>query len=209
MSWLGAFVGLAFMGIGLMFFAPRQLEAVADTVWHSFGRSFLAGLFAQPLLLPLLALLVVGLAITIVGILVVPFAVAAFVAAVLLSAVGGYLAVARTVGEIYLRRRMAKGLRVTGWLTYRYLFYGLLGVLMIWVPPVFFGRIPVAGTIMTVSAALLTWILVTAGFGATLVSRGGIRGTVVRRIDRALSDERFWDPSGLLARPRSKRRSAS
>lgn len=209
MSWLGAFVGLAFMGIGLMFFAPRQLEAVADTVWHSFGRSFLAGLFAQPLLLPLLALLVVGLAITIVGILVVPFAVAAFVAAVLLSAVGGYLAVARTVGEIYLRRRMAKGLQVTGWLTYRYLFYGLLGVLMIWVPPVFFGRIPVAGTIMTVSAALLTWILVTAGFGATLVSRGGIRGTVVRRIDRALSDERFWDPSGLLARPRSKRRSAS
>lgn len=199
MSLLGAFIGLAFMGVGLMFFAPRQLEAVADTAWHSFGRSFLAGFLAQPLLVPLLALLVVGLAITIVGILVVPIAVAAFLVAVFLAAAGGYLAVARTVGEIYLRRRMAKGLQVRGWLTYRYLLYGLMGVLMIWVPPVLLGRIPVAGTIMTGFAVLFTWILATAGFGAILVSRGGIRGTVVRRIDRALSNEYLWEPTALVA----------
>jgi hypothetical protein len=178
-------------------------------VWHSFGRSFLAGLFAQPLLLPLLALLVVGLAITIVGILVVPFAVAAFGVALFLAVVGGYLAVARTVGEIYLRRRMAKGLRVSGWLTYRYLFYGLLGLLMIWIPPVLFGRIPIAGALMTVIAAVLTWIVVTAGFGATLVSRAGIRGTIVRRIDRALTDEHLWEPDALLSRQRTRRPSAS
>lgn len=197
MSLLATFVGLAFMGIGLMFFVPRQLEAVADTVWHSFGRSFLAGLFAQPLVLPALAILVVGLTITIVGVLLVPFAVAALALTLFLAVVGGYIAVARTVGEIYLQRRMAYGLQVGGWLTYRYLMYGLMGLLAIWLPPVLLGWMPVAGTIMTVSAGLLTWVLATAGFGATLLSRGGIRGTVVRRLDRALTDARLWEPAQL------------
>ncbi|MBE0592921.1 MAG: hypothetical protein IH616_11045 [Gemmatimonadales bacterium] len=52
---VAVFVSLACMGLGFLVFAPRQLETVADTVWHSFWRSFLAGLFAQPLLSPPLA----------------------------------------------------------------------------------------------------------------------------------------------------------
>lgn len=209
LSLLATFVALLFMGIGLMFFVPRQLEAVADTVWHSFGRSFLAGLFAQPLVIPALAILVMGLTITIVGALLVPFAVAALAVTLFLAVVGGYIAVARTVGEVYLRRRVAYGLQVRGWLTYRYLVYGLIGLLAMWLPAVFLGWIPVAGTIMTVSAALSTWVLATAGFGAALLSRGGIRGTVVRRIDRALADERFWEPSSHRFEPPARLRRGS
>ncbi len=207
LSLIASFVGLAFLGIGLMFFAPRQLEAVADTVWHSFWRSFLAGLFAQPLLLPALGILIVGLAITLVGLLVVPFAVAAFAVALFLAVAGGYIAVARTVGEIYVRRRMAQGHEVRGWLTYRYLFYGLLGLLAIWIPAVLLSWVPVAGTIALIMAAFLTWMVATAGFGATIVSRGGVRGTVIRQIDQALTDEHFWEPSAqLMTRSRSSRR---
>lgn len=195
---VGAFVALTFIGFGLMIFAPRQLDVVADTAWHSFWRSFLAGLFAQPLLIPAFGMLIAGLVLTVVGILLVPFAVLAFLVAVFLAVVGGYIAVARTVGEVYLRRKMASGASVRGWLPYRYLLYGLLAVLSIWLPAVLLGWVPVAGTVLTVSAALLTWILATAGLGATIISRAGIRGTFVRRMDQALTDEHYWTASQPL-----------
>jgi hypothetical protein len=201
---VGAFVALTFIGFGLMIFAPRQLDVVSDTAWHSFWRSFLAGLFAQPLLIPAFGMLIAGLVLTVVGILLVPFAVLAFLVAVFLAVVGGYIAVARTVGEVYLRRRMAHGTSVKGWLPYRYLVYGLLAVLSIWLPAVLLGWVPVAGTVLTVSAALLTWVLATAGLGATIISRAGIRGTFVRRMDQALTDEHYWTASQPLPVPRER-----
>ncbi len=39
---------------------------------------------------------------------------------------------------------------------------------------------------------MITWVLATAGFGATILTRGGVRGTFVRRLDLALTDEQFW-----------------
>jgi hypothetical protein len=47
-------------------------------------------------------------------------------------------------------------------------------------------------------AILITWILATAGFGATILSRGGIRGTIMRRLDRALADEHYWPTAESL-----------
>lgn len=199
---LAHFIALSFMGLGFLFFVPRQLETVADTVWHSFWRSFLAGLFAQPLIIPVFGAMIVGLALTVVGLLVVPFAIVAFAMAVVLAAIGGFVAVARTVGEIYLRRKMARGESVDTWGSYRYIVYGLLGVLAVWLPVVLLGWIPVAGTVLTVSAALITWILATAGFGATIISRAGLRGTFVRQLDLALTDEQFWTDEGMPAQPR-------
>ncbi len=145
MSLVASFIAMAFLGLGMLFFAPRQLETVADTVWNSFGRSFLAGLFAQPLILPAFGMMVVGLALTVIGIVVIPFAVLAFVLGLFLSVVGGYVAVARTVGEIYLRRKMARGEAIQTWGTYRYIVYGLLGLMAIWLPAVLLGRVAVAG----------------------------------------------------------------
>jgi hypothetical protein len=198
---LAAFLALGFMGLGFLFFAPRQLETVADTVWHSFWRSFLAGLFAQPLILPAFGMLLVGLVLTVVGILVLPFAIVGFALALFIAAVGGFLAVARTVGEIYLRRRMARGEAVPTWGSYRYIVYGLLGLLSIWLPALFLGSVPVAGTVLTVSAAFLTWVLATAGFGAAIISRAGLRGTFVRQLDLALTDEQYWTADGMPAPP--------
>jgi len=189
---LAAFVAMCSLGFGLVFFAPRQLEVVADTVRHSFWRSFFAGLFAQPLILPVFGLLMLGLALTVVGILVIPFAAIAFAAAAVLGVLGGYLAVARSVGEAYLRRRMSLGHAVGGWLTYRYMVYGLVALFSIWLPTVLFGWAPAAGQFFTVSAFLISWIIATAGFGATILSHAGIRGTFTRRFDQALSDEYLY-----------------
>jgi len=193
------------MGLGFMVFAPRQLETVADTVWHSFWRSFLAGLFAQPLLVPAFGMLIVGLALTVVGIVVIPFAILGFVAALVLAAIGGFIAVARTVGEIYLRRKMARGEVVQTWGSYRYIVYGLAGLLAVWLPVVLLGWIPVAGTLLTVSAAVITWILATAGFGATIISRAGMRGTFVRQLDLALTDEQYWTDEAIPTPVRRER----
>jgi hypothetical protein len=197
MSLAATFLSMAFLGLGMLFFAPRQLETVADTVWSSFGRSFLTGLFAQPLVLPVFGMMVVGLALTVVGIVVIPFAIAAFALGLFLAVVGGYVAVARTVGEIYLRRKMARGDAIQTWGTYRYIVYGLLGLMSIWLPAVLLGRVAVAGPIAVVSAATITWVLATAGFGAAILTRGGVRGTFVRRLDLALTDEQFWTPDSV------------
>jgi hypothetical protein len=201
---IAALVGLTFMGFGMLFFAPKQLETVADTVWNRFWRSFLAGAFAQPLILPVFAMMIVGLALTVVGILVIPFAIAAFVVALALAVAGGYIAVARTVGEIYVRRKASRGGAEAGtWVSLRYIAYGLTALLAIWLPVVLFGWIPVVGTIATVTAVLITWILATAGFGATILSRGGMRGTIMRPLDRALADPDYWPTAESLpiARP--------
>jgi len=199
MSLLATFVAMAFLGLGMLFFVPRQLETVADTVWSSFGRSFLAGLFAQPLILPVFGMMIVGLALTVIGIVVIPFAIVAFALGLFLAVVAGYVAVARTVGEIYLRRKMARGEAVQTWGTYRYILYGLLGLMSIWLPAVLLGRVAVAGPIAVVSAATITWVLATAGFGATLLTRGGVRGTFVRRLDLALTDEQFWTSDAVTS----------
>jgi len=194
---IAVFISLAGMGLGFLVFAPRQLETVADTVWHSFWRSFLAGLFAQPLIVPVFGMLLVGLALTVVGIVVIPFAVVGFVVALVLAALGGFIAVARTVGEIYLRRKMARGEAVQTWGSYRYVVYGLAGLLALWLPVILLGWVPVAGTVLTVSAAVMTWMLATAGFGAAIISRAGMRGTFVRQLDLALTDEQYWTDDAM------------
>lgn len=200
MQLLATFFGLALMGFGMLFFAPRQLEAVADTVWHRFWRSFLTGLFAQPLVVPVFGMMLVGLALTVVGILLIPFAAAAFVVALALAIAGGYVAMARTVGEIYVRRKSGTATAQAGsWVALRYIAYGLAGLLAVWLPPVLLGWVPVLGDLALVFAALITWFIATAGFGATILTRGGLRGTIVRRLDRALSDEHYWPSAGSPA----------
>jgi hypothetical protein len=205
LSLVATYLGLAFMGLGFLFLAPRQLETVGDTVWHSFWRSFLAGLFAQPLLLPVFGMVMVGLALTVVGVLVLPFAAAAFAVGLFLAVTGGYIALARTVGEIYLRRKMARGESVATWGSFRYIVYGLSGLLAIWLPAVALGPVRVAGEVALIIAIVTTWVLATAGFGAAILSRGGVRGTFVRRLDLALTDEQFWTTDQMPAdQPRER-----
>ncbi len=189
---IACFIALGALGFGLSFFAPRPLEVVADTVYQSFWKSFIVGLLAQPLVIPVFGMLLLGLALTVIGIILIPFAIVGFVIAVTLAILGGYIAVARSVGEAYLRRRMSLGHAVGGALAYRYVVYGLVAVMAVWVPVVLLGWIPLAGTIAAVSALIITWMLATAGLGAAILSRAGIRGTFGRRLDQALTDEHLY-----------------
>jgi hypothetical protein len=181
------------LGFGLVTFGRPNLEIVSDTVAHSFGRSFLAGLLGQVLVLPTFGMLVIGLALTIAGALLLPFAIAVYLVLVLVTTLVGLLAVAHAMGERITRRRMARGIALSP-NAYRYVVTGLGTVATIWLAWVVFGWVPVAGTLMLAAAMLTTWTLATVGFGAALLSRGGIREHFAGRLvpPEMMTDEYLW-----------------
>ena len=191
---LGVFLTLSVLGFGLVMFGRQNLEIVSDTVSHSFGRAFVSGLLGQILLLPTFGMLVVGLVLSVAGILLLPFAVAVFALLTVVAVVGGYLAVAHAMGETYTRRRMAQGVLVGSPNSYRYLLVGLLALVSLWAAWALFGWVPVAGSIIWGAAFFVTWLLGTAGFGAALLSRAGIKENFAGRLlpPEALTDEYLW-----------------
>jgi hypothetical protein len=191
---LGVFLTLAALGFGLVMFGRPNLEVVADTVSHSFGRAFVTGLLGQILVIPTFGMLVVGLVLSVAGILLLPFAVAVYGLLVVVGALGGFLAVAHAMGETYTRRRMAMGAVIGSPNSYRYLLVGLGPLAALWLAWSVFGWVPVAGDIIRGAAFLVTWLLATAGFGAALLSRAGIRENFAGRLipPEALTDEYLW-----------------
>ncbi len=190
----GVLLTLGLLGFGVVLFAKPNLETISDTVSHSFFRSFLTGLLAQILVIPTFGMLITGLVLSVVGILLVPFVIVVIPFLLLATAVAGFLAVAHTMGETHLRRRMAAGAMVGSANSYRYLTLGLLGIGAAWLAWIVFGWVPVAGSLMFAAAFLATWLLATAGFGACLLSRAGIKPTFAGRYvpPEALTDEYLW-----------------
>lgn len=190
----GVFLTLFALGFGLVMFGRPNLEIVSDTVSHSFGRSFMTGLLGQILLLPTFGMLVVGLILSVAGILLLPFAVAVYVLLAVVGVVGGFLAVAHAMGETYVRRRMALGMMAGSPNSYRYLLIGLSATAACWLVWAVFGWVPVAGNLIRGAAFLVTWLLGTAGLGAALLSRAGIRENFAGRLlpAEALTDEYLW-----------------
>ena len=191
---VGVFLTLGALGFGLVMFGRPNLEVVSDTVSHSFGRAFATGLLGQLLLLPTFGMLVVGLILSVVGIVLLPFAVVVYALLVIVGAVGGYLAVAHAIGETYTRRRLALGAMIGSPNSYRYLLVGLGALAAFWAAWSVFGWVPVAGDLIRGAAILVTWLLATAGFGAALLSRAGIRENFAGRLlpPEALTDEYLW-----------------
>ncbi|HEU4827619.1 MAG TPA: polymer-forming cytoskeletal protein [Gemmatimonadales bacterium] len=191
---VGVFLALAALGVGLAAFGRNNLQVVSDTVSHSFGRAFVTGLVGQILILPTFGMLVVGLVLSVAGILLLPFAVAVYVLLVIVGVVGGYLAVAHAMGETYTRRRLAQGILVGAPGSYQFLLVGLVATTALWLAWALFGWVPVAGSLIRGAAILITWLLATAGLGAALLSRAGIRENFAGRIipPEALTDEYLW-----------------
>jgi hypothetical protein len=190
----GVFLTLLLVGLGLVLFARPPLEVVSDTVLHSFSRSFLVGLLGQILILPTFGMLVVGLVLTVAGILLVPFAVIVFTLLLVLAVLGGFLAIAHAMGESITRRQLARGTSIHSANSYRYVTVGLGAVATLWLAWLAFGWVPFAGTLVFVTAILVTWMLATVGFGAALLSRAGLREHFAGRLipTESLTDEYLW-----------------
>ncbi len=191
-SVVGVFLALAALALGLTSFASKQLETGAETISASFGRSFVVGLLGQVLFIPTVIMLTVGLALTVIGVLAIPFAAAAAIALVLAGTIGGFLAVSRAAGEALAQRRVAAGKGAATMGNLGYVLNGLAIFAVMWLGAAAFTWVPVAGPVLWTTAGLVSWVAVTIGFGAALLSRFGYREAFAGRVAPQLTDEFLW-----------------
>jgi hypothetical protein len=167
---VGWFAVLAIIGIGVMVFADANLDGVVAELERGVARAFWIGVAGQLLALPGLLILVVGLAITVLGLLLVPFAIVAYIVAAAGLLTLGFLAAARVLGG---GLAPDDGTTSPRGVHLRALFVGLLAYLALWVVAALFSHTPVAGSILRMFAVAVTWVVATAGLGATISSRAG------------------------------------
>lgn len=171
LSWLGV---LLLIGIGILVFAQPYLEGVVETLETRFWRSFAVGLAGALAAIPLLVLILVALAITVIGILLIPFAVVAYVLALAGLVTLGFVAIARltggALGSDAVRRLSARGSALRG------VVIGTILLLGMWVVAAALSPVPLLGLMLRAVAVMVTCVAVTAGLGATILSRAGTRG---------------------------------
>lgn len=160
---------LLVIAIGVLLFAGRNLDEVVGTLERRFAHSFWVGLLGQVLLLPALAVLLIALALTLIGILLIPFAIVAYAIAVAGLLTLGFLAVARLVGDSLHRtgEAQARARALTA------LAIGVALFFVLWMVAALLAWSPLAATVVRAAALAMTWVAVTIGFGAALLSRAG------------------------------------
>lgn len=173
---LGWYAVLVAIGIGVLLFAGSNLDGVVRTLDTEFARSFWIGVLAQIAAVPALLVLVLGLAVSLIGILLIPFAIVAYVTALAGLCTLGFLAVARFAGRAFIG-----GAPEARAVHLRSLVLGLAAFLGLWMIAAAFVWHPLAGSILRAIALASTWVGLTFGLGATLISRAGTR----RESDRA------------------------
>ena len=170
-SWLCV---LLLIGVGVPVFAQPYLEGVVDTLETKFWRSFAVGLAGELAAIPVLVLMIVALAVTVIGVLLIPFAVVAYVLALAGLVTLGFVAIARltggALGSDAVRQLSARGSALRGVLL------GTVLLLGMWVVAAVLAGAPVIGPVLRAIAATVTFVAVTAGLGATILSRAGTRG---------------------------------
>ena len=169
-SWLCV---LLVIGVGILVFAQPYLEGVVDTLETRFWRSFALGLAGELAAFPVLVLMIVALCITVIGILLIPFAVVAYVLALAGLLTLGFVAIARltggALGSDAVRRLSARGSALRG------VVIGMLILLGMWILAGALSGLPVVGVLLRAVAVMVTFVAVTAGLGATILSRAGTR----------------------------------
>ena len=203
---LGWFTVMMLIGLGVLVFASPYLEGVVDVLGQSFWRSFLTGIVGELGVLPVILLVCVGLAITVIGALLIPFAVVALVLAVAGLATLGFVAVARLTGDGLggrgIARLSARGSSLRG------VVVGLVVYMGLWLLAAALINVPVAGTIIRVLALCVTFVAVTAGFGAALLSRGGTKRDAAVTVAPAPAADTGWQTptpvAGVIAARRPK-----
>jgi hypothetical protein len=176
---LGWFAMLGVIGIGVLVFAGTYLEGVVTILEQSFARSFWVGVASEVAIAPVLLLLVLALTLTILGVLLVPFAIVAYAIAAAGMLTLGFLAMAQVTGRSLSGARATRSLSERG-AALRGLMVGLLFYLALWVAAAAMTWQPLMGAVLRGIAMTVTFAALTAGFGATVLSRAGARAATVK-----------------------------
>jgi hypothetical protein len=169
---------LGLVGMGVVAFAPQNLEAVAETARRTPGRAAMVGLAGSFLLVPVWILGAVALAVSIVGIPVMIAWLPLFPLAALAAALLGYLSVAKNTGEWLAD----SGYRYTDWIRKSNPVYtvvgGLVGLMAAFMVSNVLSIVPFFGFfrgLLTFVGVMLTLVAMQIGFGAVLLTRAGRR----------------------------------
>ncbi|MGH7671200.1 MAG: hypothetical protein ACRENQ_17080, partial [Gemmatimonadaceae bacterium] len=134
------------------------------------AQAFWVGFLAELGLVPLLLVGVVALAITVIGVLLIPFVIVAYVIAVAGLLALGFLAVARFTGRAFFRAGPGASPRSV---SLQAMFTGLVGYLGVWFIVAALTWLPAAQPVLRAIALAVTWVALTAGLGAAVLSRAG------------------------------------
>jgi hypothetical protein len=169
---------LGVVGVGIVAFAPHNLDTVAEAARREPGRAAMVGTAGAFLLLPVYVLGMAALAISIVGIPALLAWIPLFPLAALAAAVFGYVAVARNVGEWLAD----SGYRYTDWIrrsnAVYTIFGGLLGLSALFLAGEALHVVPFSGFfrgLLGFAGVVVVLAAVTVGLGAVLLTRGGRR----------------------------------
>ena len=171
---LGWFAVLVIIGLGVLIFAEPNMDGVVQAMEGNFAKAFWFGVLGEIMALPALMLLCIGLVLTVIGILLVPFAAVAYCIAVAGLLALGFLAVARLTGSIWSRGEAATASAARG-ANLRALFIGLVLYMGLWLLAAIFTWQPIAGAVLRGVALSVSWVAVTVGLGAALLSRAGTK----------------------------------
>lgn len=163
------FAVLLIIALGVVLFAGDNLDEVVHSMEIRFASAFWYGVVGQVLVLPVLVVIVIGLALSLIGILLIPFAVVAYLIAVAGLVTLGFLATSRLVGGALYRSPDAparvRALIALGIGVALFFFLWLVAALVTWAP--------LAAMVVRAAALATTWVAMTLGLGAALVSRAG------------------------------------
>jgi hypothetical protein len=184
---LGWFAVLFAIAIGVLLFAEKNLDEVVGALEQQFAKSFWTGVLAQLAILPVLAVAVVGLALSIIGILLVPFAVVAYIVALAGLVTLGFIAVARFTGRAFSSRTGSSRA-----VSLRSLFIGLVIYVGLWMAAAAFNWSPIAGSMLHAVALAGSWVALTFGLGATILTRAGTKREGERARRAQTPDDLSW-----------------
>lgn len=159
------------IGLVVLVTAEEALLAVAKSAARDVSGSFWAGVLAQLLAVPVLAVLLIACAITIIGILAIPIAALAWALAVAGAVTLGILAVAMVIGRALAGRGTGQTERSAA---LRGLTVGLIALSLVWFGAALASRVPVFGAVTRLVAVAFTWAVATVGLGAVVKSRIGV-----------------------------------
>ena len=163
-------IGLA-IALVVLVTALGPLEGIIRTVEADVSGAFWRGVVAQAIALPVLALVLLGLAVTVVGLLAVPIALLASTLLVAGAGTLGVLAVAAVIGRARASGPAARSR--AGLLRALIIGYALLW--LPWLIAALLVAVPGVGLGARVIALASTWVVATVGLGAVVRSRAGRR----------------------------------
>jgi hypothetical protein len=164
------FAVVLLVGLGVIVFSAAQLEGVVQALQHRFSTALAVGFAAQVGALPLLVMICLALALTVVGILLIPFAIVAYILGVAGLITMGALAAVSVAGQAIVREGANVRIRAV-----RSMVAGTVLLILPWVAAALLVNSPWGEMLARIAAVALTWVAGTAGLGAALMARGGVR----------------------------------